>query len=71
MNRSFRLLVGLGVLMSQALLPVVGAGVSNGAEKKTCMHEGKSYPPGSQVCIRTHIHECGEDGRWIDLRRIC
>ena len=62
--------VGLAIFMSQAFLPVVGPGVSVSAEK-SCTHNGKTYPPGSQVCINSHIHECGNDGRWMDLRRFC
>ena len=71
MKRIFRIVVGLGILMSQAFLPIVGPGISVSAEVKQCTHDGKTYPPGSQVCIRTHIHECGNDGKWMDLRRIC
>jgi hypothetical protein len=70
MKRIFRIVVGLGILISQGLLPVVGPSVSDSAEV-TCTHNNKSYPPGSQVCINSHIHECGNDGRWIDLRRFC
>lgn len=70
MNRIFRIVVGLGILMSQAFLPIVGPVVSDSAEV-TCTHNNKSYPPGAQVCINNHIHECGNDGRWIDLRRFC
>jgi hypothetical protein len=70
MKRIFRIVAGLGILMSQAVLPIVGPGVSDSAGL-TCTHNNKSYPPGSQVCINKHIHECGTDGRWIDLRRFC
>jgi len=69
MNRIFQIVMGLGILIAQALLPI-GPGVSNSAEV-TCTHNNKSYPPGSQVCINSHIHECGNDGQWTDLRRFC
>jgi len=71
MKRIFRSVVGLGILMSQAFLPIVGPGVSDSAETKQCTHNNQSYPPGAQVCIMNHIHECGNDGKWMDLRRIC
>jgi len=71
MKRVLRIVVGLGILMSQAFLPVVGPSVSHSADKKQCTHDNKQYPPGSQVCISNHIHECGSDGKWMDLRRIC
>ena len=70
MKRIFRIVVGLGLLMSQAFLPIVGPGVSDSAEVK-CTHDNKSYPPGSQVCINGHRHECEKDGTWTDLRRFC
>jgi hypothetical protein len=70
MKRIVRIVVGIGILVSQAFLPIVGSGVSDGAEV-TCTHNNKSYSPGSQVCINNHIHECGNDGRWMDLRRFC
>ena len=71
MKRTCLIVLGLGVIISQTLLPLVGSGVSNSAEAKQCTHNGKSYPPGSQVCINSHIHECDNDGRLMDLRRFC
>ena len=71
MRQLFRISVTLGLLLSQGFLPIVGPSVSESAEVKECTHNNKSYPPGSQVCINSHIHECGNDGRWMDLRRFC
>jgi len=71
MRQLFLISVTLGLLLSQAFLPMVGPSVANSAEVKECTHNNKSYPPGSQVCINSHIHECGNDGRWTDLRRFC
>ena len=71
MKRIFQIVVGLAILASQAFLPLVGTTISDSAEIKQCTHNGKSYPPGSQVCINSHIHECDNDGRWMDLRRFC
>ena len=70
MKRRFSIVIGLGILISQAVVPIGGPGVSNSAEV-SCTHNNKSYPPGAQVCINSHIHECGNDGRWMDLRRFC
>lgn len=70
MRTVLKSVVGVAIFMSQAFLPVVGPGLSDSAEM-SCTHNGKSYPPGSQVCINSHIHECGKDGRWMDLRRFC
>ena len=71
MRQLFLISVTLGLLLSQAFLPMAGPSVANSAEVKECTHNNKSYPPGSQVCINSHIHECGNDGRWTDLRRFC
>jgi hypothetical protein len=71
MKRTFQIVAAFGILMSQAFFPLIGATLSNSAEVKQCTHNGKSYPPGSQVCINSHIHECDNDGRWMDLRRFC
>ena len=71
MRQLFRISVTLGLLLSQGFLPIIGPSVSDSAEVKECTHNNKSYPPGSQVCINSHIHECGNDGRWMDLRRFC
>ena len=71
MRRVFRIVIGLAIVMSQAVFPIFGPGVSHSADVKQCTHDNKQYPPGSQVCISNHIHECGSDGRWMDLRRIC
>ena len=70
MKRIFRIVAGLGLLIAQAFLPIVGPGVSDSAEV-TCTHNGKSYPPGSEVCINGHRHECGKDGTWFDLKKFC
>lgn len=71
MQRVFRIVIGLAIVMSQAVFPIFWPGVSHSADVKQCTHDNKQYPPGSQVCISNHIHECGSDGRWMDLRRIC
>ena len=71
MKGIFVVFAALAILAAQAFLPVVGTTVSESAEVKECTHNGKSYPPGSQICINSHIHECDKDGRWMDLRRFC
>ena len=70
MKRRFWNVAILGIFVAQVFLLVAGPGVSNSADV-TCTHNGKSYPPGDRVCINGHIHECGNDGRWMDLRRFC
>lgn len=69
--RLLQSIVGLAMLFMSQFVPIVATGVAVNAEVLSCTHNGKSYPPGSQVCINSHIHECGNDGRWMDLRKFC
>jgi len=68
------LVVGIASL-GAAVVALDGTGeaeVSQAETDRFCLHEGKTYAAGEQVCVEGMLRECdGSTGEWTKLDEAC